>query len=198
MPSRSIIREISETFLIVMLVFLVLQITVRTYQVEGYSMAPTMEHTDYVLVNKIVYTKFEKTVINNFLPFVDIQSQEVMFPFHTPQRGEIVIFKYPQDETREFVKRVLGIPGDLVEIKKGYVYVNAEKITEKYVSYRDTDSTRKFQVEPYSYFVLGDNRISSNDSRDWGVVPARNIVGKPWVTLWSSKTTTNGIFSFFK
>ena len=198
MPSRSIIREISETFLIVMLVFLVLQITVRTYQVEGYSMAPTMEHTDYVLVNKIVYTKFEKTVINNFLPFVDIQSQEVMFPFHTPQRGEIVIFKYPQDETREFVKRVLGIPGDLVEIKKGYVYVNGEKITEKYVSYRDVDSTRKFKVGSYSYFVLGDNRISSNDSRDWGVVPARNIVGKPWVTLWSSKTNTNGIFSFFK
>ena len=198
MPSRSIIREISETFLIVMLVFLVLQITVRTYQVEGYSMAPTMEHTDYVLVNKIVYTKFEKTVINNFLPFVDIQSQEVMFPFHTPQRGEIVIFKYPQDETREFVKRVLGIPGDLVEIKKGYVYVNGEKITEKYVSYRDVDSTRKFKVGSYSYFVLGDNRISSNDSRDWGVVPARNIVGKPWVTLWSSKTSTNGVFSFFK
>ena len=198
MPSRLIFREISETFVIVMLVFLALQITIRTYQVEGYSMAPTMEHTDYVLVNKIVYTKFEKNVINNFLPFVDIQSQEVMFPFHSPQRGEIVIFKYPQDESREFVKRVVGIPGDLVEIKKGYVYVNAEKITEKYVSYRDTDSTRKFQVESYSYFVLGDNRISSNDSRDWGVVPARNIVGKPWVTLWSSKTTTNGIFSFFK
>ena len=198
MPSRLIFREISETFVIVMLVFLALQITIRTYQVEGYSMAPTMEHTDYVLVNKIVYTKFEKNVINNFLPFVDIQSQEVMFPFHSPQRGEIVIFKYPQDESREFVKRVVGIPGDLVEIKKGYVYVNAEKITEKYVSYRDTDSTRKFQVESYSYFVLGDNRISSNDSRDWGVVPARNIVCKPWVTLWSSKTTTNGIFSFFK
>ena len=198
MPSRLIIREIAETFLIVMLVFLALQITVRTYQVEGYSMAPTMEHTDYVLVNKIVYTKFEKNVINNFLPFVDIQSQEVMFPFHSPQRGEIVIFKYPQDESREFVKRVVGIPGDLVEIKKGYVYVNGEKITEKYVSYRDTDSTRKLQVESYSYFVLGDNRFSSNDSRDWGVVPARNIVGKPWVTLWSSKTTTNGIFSFFK
>ena len=198
MPSRLIIREIAETFLIVMLVFLALQITVRTYQVEGYSMAPTLEHTDYVLVNKIVYTKFEKNVINNFLPFVDIQSQEVMFPFHSPQRGEIVIFKYPQDETREFVKRVVGIPGDLVEIKKGYVQVNDEKITEKYVSYRDVDSTRKFKVGSYSYFVLGDNRISSNDSRDWGVVPARNIVGKPWVTLWSSKTNTNGIFSFFK
>ena len=78
------------------------------------------------------------------------------------------------------------------------LYVNGEKITEKYVSYRDVDSTRKFKVGSYSYFVLGDNRISSNDSRDWGVVPARNIVGKPWVTLWSSKTTTNGIFSFFK
>ena len=78
MPSRLIIREIAETFLIVMLVFLALQITVRTYQVEGYSMAPTMEHTDYVLVNKIVYTKFEKNVKNNFRPFVDNQSQEFM------------------------------------------------------------------------------------------------------------------------
>ena len=127
MPSRLIIREIAETFLIVMLVFLALQITVRTYQVEGYSMAPTMDHTDYELVNKIVYTKFEKNVWSNFLPFGDMESQEVMFPFHSPQRGEIIIFKYPQDESREFVKRVVGIPGDMVEIKKGFVYVNSEK-----------------------------------------------------------------------
>ena len=198
MPPRLIIREIAETFIIVMLIFLALQITVRTYQVEGYSMAPTMDHTDYVLVNKIVYTKFEKNVWSNFLPFGDMESQEVMFPFHSPQRGEIIIFKYPQDESREFVKRVVGIPGDMVEIKKGFVYVNSEKITEKYVSYRDNDSTRKFKVGPLSYFVLGDNRISSNDSRDWGVVPAKNIVGKPWFTLWSSRNNDNGIFSLFK
>ena len=198
MPSKLMIREIAETFVVVMLVFLTLQVTVRTYQVEGHSMAPTMESTDYVLVNKIVYTKFQKNVLNNFLPFVDMESQEVMFPFHSPQRGEIVIFKYPQDETREFVKRVVGIPGDLVEIKKGHVYVNSEKITEEYVSYRDKDSTRKFKVGSYSYFVLGDNRISSNDSRDWGVVPAKNIVGKPWVTLWSSKSQSGGIFSFLR
>ena len=181
-----------------MLIFLALQITVRTYQVEGYSMAPTMDHTDYVLVNKIVYTKLEKNVWSNFLPFGDMESQEVMFPFHSPQRGEIVIFKYPQDESREFVKRVVGIPGDMVEIKKGFVYLNSEKITEKYVSYRDNDSTRKFKVGPLSYFVLGDNRISSNDSRDWGVVPAKNIVGKPWFTLWSSRNNDDGIFSLFK
>ena len=198
MPPRLIIREIAETFIVVMLIFLALQITVRTYQVEGYSMAPTMDHTDYVLVNKIVYTKFEKNVWSNFLPFGDMESQEVMFPFHSPQRGEIIIFKYPQDESREFVKRVVGIPGDMVEIKKGFVYVNSEKITEKYVSYRDNDSTRKFKVGPLSYFVLGDNRISSNDSRDWGVVPAKNIVGKPWFILWSSRNSDNGIFSFFK
>ena len=116
MSSRLIVREIAETFIIVMLVFLALQIAVRTYQVEGYSMAPTMDHTDYVLVNKIVYTKFEKNVLNNFLPFFDMESEEVMFPFHSPQRGEIVIFRYPQDESREFVKRVVGIPGDTVEI----------------------------------------------------------------------------------
>ena len=198
MPPRLIIKEIAETFTIVMLIFLALQITVRTYQVEGYSMAPTMDHTDYVLVNKIVYTKLEKNVWSNFLPFGDMESQEVMFPFHSPQRGEIVIFKYPQDESREFVKRVVGIPGDMVEIKKGFVYLNSEKITEKYVSYRDNDSTRKFKVGPLSYFVLGDNRISSNDSRDWGVVPAKNIVGKPWFTLWSSRNNDDGIFSLFK
>ena len=198
MPPRLIIKEIAETFTIVMLIFLALQITVRTYQVEGYSMAPTMDHTDYVLVNKIVYTKLEKNVWSNFLPFGDMESQEVMFPFHSPQRGEIVIFKYPQDESREFVKRVVEIPGDMVEIKKGFVYLNSEKITEKYVSYRDNDSTRKFKVGPLSYFVLGDNRISSNDSRDWGVVPAKNIVGKPWFTLWSSRNNDDGIFSLFK
>ena len=79
-----------------------------------------------------------------------------------------------------------------------FVYLNSEKITEKYVSYRDNDSTRKFKVGPLSYFVLGDNRISSNDSRDWGVVPAKNIVGKPWFTLWSSRNNDDGIFSLFK
>lgn len=198
MSSRLIVKEIAETFIIVMLVFLALQITVRTYQVEGYSMAPTMDHTDYVLVNKIVYTKFQKNVLNNFLPFIDMESEEIMFPFHSPQRGEIVIFRYPQDESREFVKRVVGIPGDTVEVKKGYVYVNGDRITENYVSYRDNDSTKKFKVSSYSYFVLGDNRISSNDSRDWGVVPAKNIVGRPWFTLWSTSNSDNGIFAFLK
>ena len=198
MLPRSIVREIAETFMVVMLIFLALQITVRTYQIEGYSMAPTMGHTDYILVNKIVYAKFDTNVWNNILPFVDVESQKVMFPFHSPQRGEIVVFKYPEDESREFVKRVVGIPGDMVEIKKGFVYVNSEKITEKYVSYRDNDSTKMFDVGPHSYFVLGDNRISSNDSRDWGVVPAKNIIGKPWVTIWSSRNSDNGIFSFFK
>ena len=198
MPSRLIIREIAETFVIVMLVFLALQITIRTYQVEGYSMAPTMHHTDYVLVNKIVYTKFEKNILNNFMPLVDMESEEVMFPFHSPQRGEIVIFKYPKDESREFVKRVVGLPGDTVEIRNGYVYVNGDRITENYVSYRDNDSTQIFKIESYSYFVLGDNRVSSNDSRDWGLVPAKNIVGKPWFTLWSADNRSDGIFSFLK
>ena len=147
MPSRLIIREIAETFVVVMLVFLALQITVRTYQVEGSSMAPTMDHTDYVLVNKIVYTKFQKNVLSNFLPFVDIASKEVMFPFHTPQRGEIVIFKYPQDETREFVKRVVGISGDLVEIKKGYVYVNGKSVNEQMIKSGHAVSYRKYPHE---------------------------------------------------
>ena len=101
-----LVKDLTEAVIFALIIFFVLQISVQNFKVEGSSMAPTMDHTDYVLVNKIVYTKFQKNVLSNFLPFVDMASKEVMFPFHTPQRGEIVIFKYPQDETREFVKRV--------------------------------------------------------------------------------------------
>ena len=159
---RTIIRELFETVILAMLIYLALQFSVQNYRVQGSSMRPTLEEGEYVLVNKLVYA----------------------LPFHPPERGEIIIFRFPGDLSRDFVKRVVGRPGDTVEIRQGRVYVNGEPQDEPYVTRLGSSTKRTLTVPEDTYYVLGDNRRASNDSRDWGPVPAENIIGRAWVSFW--------------
>ena len=101
-----------------------------------------------------------------------------------PIRVKSLFFRFPVEPTRNFVKRVVGVPGDTVEITKGIVYLNGKALDEPYISLSDRGTMDPFKVPPDSYFVLGDNRGASDDSRSWGVVPAENIIGRAWVTYW--------------
>src|SRR5437867_10150116 len=129
---------------------------VQPVKVEGTSMQPHLVDQERIFVNRFIYR------------FTDIH------------RGDIVVFWYPRDPNKSFIKRVLGVPGDEVEIRYGAVYVNGQKIDEPYLQqeFRDRDSFRKVVVTPEHYFVLGDHRNSSNDSRNWGFVPRQLIYGK--------------------
>jgi signal peptidase I len=181
---RILIRELFETVILALLIFLTLHISVQNYRVQGPSMQPTLVEGDYVIVNKMVYLRFDPTEIANILPFYDRENEGSLFPFHQPERGEVIIFRFPKDPSRDFVKRVIGVPGDIVEINDGEVIRNGELLDEPYITQGDNSNMSPIQVEPDEYFVLGDNRRASNDSRDWGPVPTDNVIGRAWVSFW--------------
>lgn len=177
-------RETLQTLLLALLLFAALQGSIQNYRVEGASMEPTLISREYLLVNKLVYYRIDKGRLARYLPFIDAKPGDVAYLFHSPQRGDIVVFHYPRDPSRDFVKRVIGVPGDTVELKNGRVYVNGMLQDERYVLDLARSSMERISLGAEQYFVLGDNRPHSNDSKDWGTVSLNNIVGSGWIAYW--------------
>lgn len=134
----------------------------QVFRVQGTSMLPLLEDSERILVNKFIYR------------------------FAGIHRGDVVVFWYPRDPSVSFIKRVVGLPGDTVELKKGVLVVNGRSVPEDYLlpRYRDEENFSPLVVRPGSYFVLGDHRNGSNDSRTWGEVPEKYIYGKAVLRLW--------------
>ena len=181
---RKSLRELLETIILTLLVFLTLQFSIQNYVVDGPSMKPTLEDGEYVIVNKLSYLHFEPRNIDKFIPFYTTKNDSIIFPFDPPKRGEILVFYYPRDVSRKFVKRIIGIPGETVEIKHGEVFINGKVIEEPYVSNQSSSNLAPTTIPNDKYFVLGDNRKISNDSRSFGLVPTENVVGKTWFRFW--------------
>ena len=183
--TKFFVEDLLETVALALLMFLLLQVSVRNYRVELSSMEATLFPKDRLVVNKLVYAHVDSESIDKLVPFVDIwDEQKELFPFHEPRRGEVIVFRYPQDPTRDFVKRVIGLPGETVEIHRGTVKIDGVALEEPYLVERDLSSLGPTLVPPESYFVIGDNRNGSSDSRHWGPVPLENIVGKVLVRYW--------------
>ncbi|MCS7201256.1 MAG: signal peptidase I [Dictyoglomus sp.] len=142
------------------LAFLIKSFILQISYIPTGSMIPTLNDGEAVLVVRIPYY------------------------FREPVRGEVIVFKYPLDPSKEYVKRLIGLPGDTVEIKKGNVYINGKLLEENYVKRKSDDNYGPIKVPKDSYFVLGDNRPVSVDSRYWGFVPKKNLVGKAILLLW--------------
>jgi signal peptidase I len=153
-----------DLFVSVILAILVILFLYQPVRVEGTSMMPALVDQERIFINKFVYK----------------------FGIGTIERGDMVVFWFPGDPAKSYIKRVIGVPGDTVEVDNGAVIVNGERIEEPYVieEYRDHVSTSAFKVQPEEYFVLGDHRSSSNDSRSWGTVPRRYIYGKAAFVYW--------------
>jgi signal peptidase I len=182
------IREAIETIALAGLVFLLLQTMVQNYRVLGHSMDPTLANEELVLVNKAVYLTVDPVRISRFLPWVNAEEDEMWFPFYPPQRGDVVVFHNPKNPLGpDFVKRVIGEPGDLVEVERGTVFVNGEAINETYVDRQSADTHAGVLVEPGRYYVMGDNRLQSEDSREFGTVSGEDIVGEVWLGYWPLK-----------
>jgi len=161
MPVRRIVRESVETILIaVVLALLIRGFVVESFQVQGYSLEPTLHDAERVLVNKFVYR------------------------FREPQRGDIIVFRCPNDPSRDFIKRVIALGGESVEIVDGAVFVNGRRLQEDYIVHRGNSDFSRAAV-PYGHlFVLGDNRTNSEDSRYFGFVPVASVKGKAMVVYW--------------
>ena len=132
----------------------------ENFRVQGSSMLPNVEDGEYVLVNTLVYKVF------------------------SPKRGDIIVFNFPQNPGRELAKRVVGIPGDEVSMHDGAVFVNGAALKESYITSKGSFDFPPVRVGVKKYFVLGDNRPNTSDSRAWGLVPEENILGKMWTVYW--------------
>jgi signal peptidase I len=177
-------REIIETVAIALFLVLVIQAAVQNYRVEGPSMEPQLINGDRVIVSRTVYTEIDPGRISRFIPGVNAKAGDVWRPFGGPSRGDVVVFKFPKDETQNFVKRVIGLPGDLIRVERGTVFVNGVSQDEPYVVNDSRETTLEHKVSEGSYYVLGDNRTRSDDSRSWGDVPKANLIGRVWVGYW--------------
>jgi signal peptidase I len=158
-----IFREVAITVLIAVAIFALLRLTVQSYTVVMSSMEPNFQQGECIMVNKVCYRS------------------------SAPQRGQVIIFDPPFDSPHPYIKRVIGLPGETVEIKDGQVFINEIPIDEPYIFPEPPQNNKDYSPKVLSddeYFVLGDNRNNSNDSRAGWTVPRDNIIGKAWFIYW--------------
>lgn len=158
------LRDLSLALLIAILMILFLY---RPVKVDGVSMMPTLQNGERLFINQFDYR----------------------FGLERIHRGDTVVFWFPGDTSKSYIKRVIGLPGDRIEINDGYVAVNGKKLQEKYIpqQYRDDQNYGPITIPPHDYFVLGDHRNESSDSRSWGFVPQNYIYGKAVFVFWPLK-----------
>ena len=181
-------REVIEAVLLAVVVFMLLQTTVRNFKVDGSSMDPTLENGQYLLVNRLVYLRIEMDRFSSIVPFWQAEEDSVRYAIHPPERGEVIVFEFPDsipsNPKRDFVKRVIGLPGETIEVKDGVPFVDGVVLEEPYLTTKDHSNGRKVELGAGEYYVMGDNRGHSNDSRSWGAVPEENLRGKVWMIYW--------------
>ena len=189
--SSSVVRGVSEltrTLLLAALVFLGARTVVLPYEVEGASMTPNLHNSERVLVNRTVYFHVDLNKFINLIPGVDKEGTNEFYPFHSPERGDIIVLNPPLSSSQPYIKRVIGLGGESISFKNGYVFVNGEQLVEPYIDGAITrcNGTPYCSIDvPDGYvYVLGDNRDNSSDSRAFGLVKIEDIIGKAWFTNW--------------
>ncbi len=169
-----LVREVIETIVLTVLMFLVIRFAVQNFNIEGHSMEPSLHDQELILVDKWTYL------------------------FHPPSRGDVIVFVAPPQPSQDYIKRVIGIPGDVITIDNTTVLVDGVALKETYVDPRNNGATfedktiHNLVVPPDDYFVLGDNRANSSDSRVWGFVPKQNIIGRAALVYWPLQQDNDG------
>ena len=158
-----LLGELFQTALIALVIFLSVNLITARIRVEGISMEPSLHDGQFVVVNRPAYR------------------------WHDLKRGDIIVFHFPPDPNRRFIKRVIGLPGDVVSIHDGQVYVNCVSLTEPYFA-DEPVYHGEWRLTPSEVFVLGDNRNNSSDSQNWGPLPADEIIGKAILVYWPLET----------
>lgn len=167
--SRGLIAELAEVVLLALGLYLVINFAVQTVHVIGYSMYPTVDNQDYLIATRIDYR------------------------FHDPQRGDIIIMRDPYDPSRDFIKRVIGVPGDRILIRNAHVYVNGRLLSEPYLDHQPWTLNVNWPqlaagntgqlLGADEYFVMGDNRDNSSDSRTFGPIHRNQIEARAWLRV---------------
>ena len=182
---KSVFREYAEAAIIAVLLALFIRtFVVQAFKIPSGSMEPTLLVGDHILVNKFIY--------GVKIPFL----RKTIIPVSEPQREDVIVFIYPVDKSKDFIKRVIGLPGDTLEIIGSRVYINGKPFQDKHAFYSESEERSgqnlgsanrigPITVPLGDYFVMGDNRDHSYDSRFWGFVPSEAIKGKAFIIYWS-------------
>jgi len=157
---KGILREVVETAVLTLVIFFLVRLALQNFRIEGHSMEPNLHDGQFLIINKLVYY------------------------VHPPERGDVVVFHSPGNPRKDFIKRVIGLPGEEVEIGDGQVFVNGVQLEETYITRRGHRSWGPEVVGEFEYFVLGDNRNNSSDSRNWGMLDGEAIIGKALISYW--------------
>ncbi|MEM7128333.1 MAG: signal peptidase I [Chloroflexota bacterium] len=155
-------RELTETIVLSLIIFLLMRQVVQNYRIESHSMEPNFIEGQFILVNKLAYVLGE------------------------PQRGDVLVFHNPNNEQEDYIKRIIALPGDNLEIKDRGIYINEKAVDEPYIANRVPPGPAQgpYVIDPGHLFVMGDNRPNSSDSRAFGQLSQDLIVGKAWLRVW--------------
>jgi signal peptidase I len=206
---KSATREYTEAFIVALaLAFVLRTFLIQAYKIPSASMYPTLLVGDHIIVNKLVYGFRLPDSIFYATPFADeIPYGKYLFSLEQIHRGDVVVFVYPEDTTKDFIKRVIAIPGDTVEVKAGMVYLNGTRAEDpnahfelapnQRTSTSERDYFGPFKVPPDQYFMMGDNRDRSYDSRFWGTVSRDAIEGRAMFIYWSCADDTSALGCFY-
>lgn len=154
------VREVVETVGLAVIIFLIIRVGIQNYRIEGASMEPNFHDGEYLIVNKLAYRLGEY------------------------ERGDVIVFKYPNDPSKDYIKRVIGLPGDTVEIRGGELYVNNTLINEPYPHMPNVRDEPPTVVEAGHLYVMGDNRPASSDTRSWGQLGQEFVIGQAWLAIY--------------
>ena len=184
--TRRVVREVIETTLLALLVFMTIRVLVHNYQVEGLSMYPTLDTSEYVIVNRWSYSSINVERFSKVIPGWSVSKNSKEPIFGKIERGDIVVFKNPTGGNRELIKRVIGLPGDTLEIVSGKVYVDGYALEEPYLNQKWRGDYPAITIPDDHIYVLGDNRNNSTDSRNMsiGLIPVDTITGKAFFSYW--------------
>lgn len=178
---KSVWREYAEALVVALVLALIIRtFVVQAFKIPSESMLNTLQVGDHLLASKFAY--------GIKIPFTD----RYIYEGAEPQRGDIIIFKYPNDPSVDYIKRIIGVPGDMIEVRDKQLYRNGAPVKEAYIRNTDPDGIEPLRdnyapvrVPPDKYFVMGDNRDNSLDSRFWGFVDKSAIRAKAWRIYWS-------------
>jgi len=191
-PKKSVAREYVEAILIALLLALFIRtFAVQAFKIPSGSMETTLLIGDHILVSKFAYG----THIPNEIPFLNTKLFDDIILFSSePERGDIIVFKFPKDETRDFIKRVIGVPGDLLEVRRQKIFINGKPYEDLHARHTKSPSDSRLvprddfgpvMVPEGHVFMMGDNRENSQDSRYWGFLDIKKVRGKALIIYWS-------------
>jgi signal peptidase I len=181
-------REIIETALIAIIIFVAVRSVVLNFRVDGSSMLPNLVDGEMLLVNRNAYESFDLYTLVDWLPGVEHANAKEITPFDGPNRGDIIVFDPPVPSSKPYIKRVIGLPGETVEIRDGSVFIDGVRLEEDYIDEGITDcgqqECKTVTVPEGHIYVMGDNRRHSSDSRFFGTVEIDAVQGTAWAVYW--------------